>query len=136
MVHLILAAALLIALLGWRRNKTFFVAACMVLFLFAALRYMYGSDYSSYYGHYLNIQAGGASPYDEWGFTMLNQLAPSFEFIIALTSAVFVWSSYKLVVGELSTEYAWLGLLIFIINPYLFLMNLSAIRQCMAMVAF
>ena len=62
MVHLILAVAVLIALIGQRKNKIFFALACTVLFVFAALRYMYGNDYAGYYGHYLNIQAGGKSP--------------------------------------------------------------------------
>lgn len=136
MVHLVFAVAVLIALAGRRKSKYVFAAACFVLFLFAALRYMYGNDYLSYYIHYLNIQGGGESVYDEWLFTILNRVSPSFYFMIAVTSAVFIYSIYRLITGTLSTEYIWMGLLIFVINPYLFLMNLSAIRQCMAMVFF
>lgn len=136
MVHLVLAAAVLIALAGRGKSKYIFAAACMVLFLFAALRYMYGNDYINYYASYVSIQGGDESVYDELLFTVLNQLSPSFYFLIAITSAVFVYSVYRLIMGTLSTKYAWIGLLIFVVNPYLFLMNLSAIRQCMAMVFF
>lgn len=136
MVHLVLAAAVLIALIGRGKSKYIFAVACLVLFLFAGLRYMYGSDYPNYYGHYLNIRAGGESHFDEWLFTLLNQISPSFQFLIALTSAVFVYGAYRLIVSDLDTDYAWIGLLIFVVNPSLFLMNLSALRQCMALVAF
>ncbi len=136
MVHLVLFASVLIALMGRGKSKYFFAAACWVLFLFAALRYMYGSDYPAYYAHYLEIRAGNPDVYDEWLFTLLNRLSPSFYVVIAVTSAVFVYGVYRLIIGTLSTRDAWLGLLIFVISPYLFLMNLSAIRQCMAMVLF
>lgn len=136
MVHLVPAASVLIALVGRKRSKYFFAVACFVLFLFAALRYMFGNDYISYYAHYLTIRAGGQSPYDEWLFTALNQISPSFYVLIALTSAVFLYGVYKLIASAVHMEYAWMGLLIFVINPYLFLMNLSALRQCMAMVFF
>lgn len=136
MVHLILASSALIALMGRGKSKYFFAVACWVLFLFAGLRYMYGSDYPAYYTHFLQIQAGAESPYDEWLFTFLNRICPSFPVLIALTSAVFVYGVYRLIIGTLSTWDAWLGLLIFVISPPLFLMNLSAIRQCMAMMCF
>lgn len=136
MVHLILAASVLIALMGRGKSKYFFAVACWVLFLFAALRYMYGNDYPGYYAHYLEIRAGGESPYDEWLFTLLNQVCPSFYVLIALTSAMFVYGVYRLITDNLSTWDAWMGLLIFVISPYLFLMNLSAIRQCLAMMCF
>ena len=136
MVHLVLLASVLIALMGRGKSKYFFAAACWVLFLFAALRYMYGSDYPAYYTHYLQIQAGYPDVYDEWLFVLLNRLCPSFHVLIALTSAVFVYSVYRLISGTLSTRDAWLGLLIFVVSPYLFLMNLSAIRQCLAMLCF
>lgn len=136
MVHLVLLAAVLIALLGRGKSKLIFALACLVLFVFAALRYMYGNDYANYFAHYLNIRAGGESPYDEFLFTLLNRLSPSFPFLIALTSALFLGGVYLFITGTLSTDYAWIGLLIFVINPYLLLMNLSALRQCIAMMLF
>lgn len=136
MVHLILASSVLIALMGRGKSKYFFTAACGLLFLFAALRYMYGNDYPSYYAHYFQIQSGDLSIYDEYLFTVLNRVSPSFYTLIALTSGIFVYGVYRLIIGTLSTRDAWLGLTIFVISPYLFLMNLSAIRQSMAMIAF
>lgn len=137
MVHFILAAAVLIAFIGRNRGKTFLGIAFFVLFAFAALRYMYGNDYASYLYHYNSIQTGWESPFDgEPLYTLLNQFFPSFYWLIAVTSLAFIIAVYLLVHSNLEQEYAWLGLLIFVISPYLFLMNLSAIRQCIAMVFF
>lgn len=136
MVHLILAAAVLVALIGRGKSKYFFAAACGVLFLFAALRYMYGNDYAPYFVKYKEIQAGATGVFDEWLFVLLNRLSPSFYVLIAVTSAVLVFGVYRLIMGTLSTQDAWMGLLIFVISPYLFLMNLSAIHQSMAMMCF
>lgn len=137
MVHFILAAAVLIAFIGRNRGKAFLGIAFFVLFAFAALRYMYGNDYASYLYHYNSIQTGWESPFDgEPLYTLLNQFFPSFYWLIAVTSLAFVMAVYLLVHRNLEQEYAWLGLLIFVISPYLFLMNLSAIRQCIAMVFF
>lgn len=136
MVHLCLFVSVLIALMGRGKSKYFFAAACWVLFLFAALRYMYGSDYPAYYANYMEIQAGNLKVYEDWLFVVLNRLCPSFYVLIALTSGIYVYGIYRLIIDNLSSKDAWLGLLIFVISPYLFLMNLSAIRQCMAMMLF
>lgn len=135
MVHLVLAGSVLIALLGRKRSKYFIAAAFVVLFLFAALRYMYGNDYYNYYRSYM-VSRTGISVFDEYLYELLCKLVPSFYLLIALTSAVFVYCVYRLIVGTLESDNSWLGLMIFVISPYLFLMNLSAIRQCMAMVCF
>lgn len=137
MVHIILGAAILIAFLGRNRGRAFLGIAFFVLFSFAAMRYMYGNDYSSYLYHYNSIRTGWDSPFDgEYLYTLMNQTVPSFYLLIAITSLAFVVTVYILVKRNLEPDYAWLGLLIFVISPYLFLMNLSAIRQCMALVFF
>lgn len=136
MMHLVLASVVLIALIGRRKSKYFFVIACTVLYLVAALRYMYGNDYLNSFTKYLEIRGGDWTAYDELLFVFLNYISPSFYFLVAVTSAVFIWCIYRLITRSLPLEYAWMGLLIFVINPYLFLMNLSAIRQCLAIVCF
>lgn len=110
--------------------------SCFILFLFAALRYMYGNDYPGYLSEYNKIQLGIASQFEEPLFAWLNRIIPSFYLLIAITSLFFVVVIYKLITKNVSRRYAWIGLMIFIVNPYLFLMNLSAIRQCLAMLLF
>lgn len=136
MVHLILIAIVLVAFFG-QKNRLAFPAAMCALGAFAALRFEYASDYFNYLDWYERIHTPGAhlGP-DEFLYNILNYLCPSYHLVIAITSVVFVYCIYRLISKNLPAAYHWMGLLVFLINPYLFLMNLSAIRQSIAMVLF
>ncbi len=137
MVHLVLLAAVAAAALLPRGRRISLGLGFGILFLFAALRYDYGNDYNNYHIHYLQIQAGDFSAYEsEPLFTALNQAVPHFYLLIALTSLLFLAGVWAFLCMALPEERRWMGLAIFVGNPYLFLMNLSAIRQSLAMVAF
>ncbi len=137
MVHVILCLALWLAAGGTRNKGLRLTLACLLLFAFAALRYQYGNDYASYYHWFLHIRRGGSSPYgQEFLFTLLNMVCPHFFVLIAVTSGAFVYGIHRLLTSQLPMEYAWMGLFLFVANPYLFLMNLSALRQCLAMLLF
>lgn len=132
MVHVWLALAVIFAVAG-RKNKYLQRFAFVVLFLFAALRFMYGNDYYNYYRWFNHIHAGGESGFKtEILYNLMNQILPSFPMLVALSSALFIWVIYRLITKNLPTNYAWLGVCIFVISPTLFLMNLSALRQSIA----
>lgn len=136
MVHFVLALSILVAVIGYK-NKYVQRFAFVILFVFAALRYMYGNDYSSYYNWYDYVRNGGSSPFGpEVLFTLLYKLVPSFFVLIAMISAVYLLLVYLLISRNLPTEYAWISVFIFLVNPYIFLMNLSALRQCLATCLF
>ena len=136
LVHFILLFAGLLAISKYKK-KSCLIIAFFIIGLFAVLRYNYGSDYYSYNRWFEHIKSGGESPYkNEIGFTILNQISPSFQVLIAITSIFFLIVVFKLLSDNLSPFFAGLGLIIFLINPYLFLMNLSAIRQCIALCIF
>lgn len=136
MVHLILLAILLVAFLG-QRYKAAFPAAMTALGVFSAIRYNFGSDYQNYLKWYneKNLPGAKLGP-DEFLYNLLNKLAPNFEFVIIVTSIVFIVTIYYLISRNLPKRYHWLGLVIFVINPYLYLINLSAVRQSIAMALF
>lgn len=136
MVHAVFALTIILSFILRNKGKQLQVIPFFVLFLFAALRYMYGNDYSNYYYIYLSVQEGAVSPFDEFLFTQLYYLIPNFFLLIAIISYVFLLAVYRLMKNNLSGADMFWGLLIFIINPYIFLMNLSAIRQCLAMIFF
>ena len=94
--HGLLLCSVLLALLIRNRGKQIQMLPFVLLFFIAALRYMYGNDYSSYYSWHRYIQAGGKSPYDEVLFTLLNQITHHFYILIALTSFIFVLAVYRL----------------------------------------
>ena len=132
MVHFLLALAVFLAILGYK-NKYVQSSAFVVLFAFAALRYMYGNDYKNYFLWFKHIHNGGVSQFrTEVLYNALNLFLPSFPVLIALTSLLLVWVVYRLISKNLPTHYAWIGVFIFVVNPTLFLMNLSAIRQSIA----
>lgn len=137
MVHILLATIIVIAMIGQDKDRLITRLAFFMLFLFAAVRYMYGSDYYSYYTKFHAIKSGWTDIFgDEWLFTLLNIISPSFHVVVAVTSLAFVTVIYYLITRHLPRNYVWVGLLIFIINPQLFLVNLSAMRQCLAMLLF
>ena len=136
MVHVWLALAVLFAALGYK-NKYIQRVAFVILFVFAALRFMYGNDYYNYYRWFNHIHAGGRSGFKtEILYNLLNRILPSFPVLIALSSALLIWLVYRLLTKNLPTCYSWLGICIFVISPALFLMNLSALRQSIATCCF
>lgn len=135
MVHFILALTIIFAFSRYK-NLRYVGFSFVILAAFAALRYNYGNDYNSYMKAYETIRSGGEVFENEILYTLLNRITPSFYLLIALTSLLFICVVYKLVSQHLIGGSQGLAVLIFVINPYLFLMNLSAIRQCIAMCFF
>ena len=132
MVHVLLALAMLFAVIG-SKNKYIQRVAFLVLFIFAALRFMYGNDYYNYYLWFNHIHSGGESGFKtELLYNLLNRVLPSFPVLIALSSAFLILVVYRLITKNLPTHYSWIGICIFVICPALFLMNLSALRQSIA----
>ena len=132
MVHVWLALAIFFAALG-AKNKYIQRVAFVILFAFAALRFMYGNDYYNYYLWFNYIKAGFDSPFKtEFLYNLLNRYLPSFPVLVALSSALLMVVVYRLINKNLPTNYAWIGICIFVISPALFLMNLSALRQSIA----
>lgn len=136
MVHVWLALAVLFAILGFK-NKYIQRTAFVILFLFAALRFMYGNDYYNYYLWFNHIHRGGESGFKtELLYNLLNRWLPSFPVLVALSSAFLILIVYRLITKNLPTCYSWMGICIFVISPALFLMNLSALRQSIATCCF
>ena len=138
MLHLILTLIVLVALLGAKPQYRPFVGfSFIVLFLFAALRYDFGNDYEAYYELFQAYKLTGKSSFDkEVLFLALYEIFPDFFSLIAFMSLIFVFTLWKLIKNHMQAEYIWTSIAILLINPYLFLMDLSAMRQTMALVFF
>lgn len=136
MVHVLLALAVFFAVVG-QKNKYIQRTAFVVLYLFAALRFMYGNDYYNYYRWFNRIHAGRPSAFKtEVLYNLLNTYLPSFPVLVALSSLLLIVVVYRLIYKNLPINYAWIGICIFVISPALFLMNLSALRQSIAICFF
>lgn len=136
MVHAVFLITIILSFVLKNKGKQIQTIPFLILFLFAALRYMYGNDYANYYHIHRSVQQGAVSPFDEFLFTKLYEWIPNFFVLTGLISLLFLYMVYRLMKDNLTGRGMFVGLVIFLINPYLFLMNLSSLRQCLAMLCF
>ncbi|KMK93110.1 EpsG family protein [Rossellomorea marisflavi] len=140
MAHITFAFAWLFSLPAFNNKKfTFYIFTFWILLLFLALRYGYGTDYWSYVNKHNTAYIGSGSVWDqkEVLFTYLNVLVPDFNLLIVLLSVFYIFTVHYLVkTSNLSKRHYWFAILIWLINPYLFLVHLSGIRQTIAICIF
>lgn len=76
---------------------------------------------------------GGSS---DFLFKQLNLILPNYFSLIAVTSIFFIYTVYFLINKTLKISQYWFAILLLLINPYVFLINLSGIRQSIALCFF
>lgn len=119
------------------------------VFLFLALRYAYGNDYMSYFDtfnainqenkvDFYNFKALGGSSMLEPGWVFLCWLFKPFGFFImvAVLALFNCYAYYHLVSKYVPQKYYWFSIFIYIINPIFMLIQLSAMRQAVAIGIF
>ena len=131
MLHLTLASTIAIAKVR-KKAEMFFGLSMLILFVFAAIRYDFGNDYMSYSKAYNRIQNGADVFENEALYTLLNKILPDFKILVAITSAITIFPVYKMAKSWVPEQYLWLSVFVYVVNPYIFLMSLSAIRQSLA----
>ena len=131
MVHIILLLSFFTTFLS-RKNKKLFIIPFLLLIIFAAFRYNYGNDYIDYFNCFNYIHNGIKIFQDEILYYYLNKFFLNFQFMIACISTIYLYLVYLIIKKNVSEKYYYLAIFIFLINPYLFLMSLSAIRQTLA----
>lgn len=140
MVHLIFIIAIVFSLPlkdGKKIDVPLFYLSFLILLVFLSLRYNYGNDYDAYEGIYINIKDGlNAWGSSDVGFKFLNQVSPSFQFFIIIHSILYIYSVFVLFNTFLNQNNLIFGMIIWLLNPYFFLIHLSSIRQTMSMSVF
>lgn len=113
----------------------------MILALFFSLRYNYTQDYSAYsrlfsqLNAYENLEYFRGVRYLEPGWKILNRLCRpfGFQFLVALTTflqfGTFGWFAHKYV----PHKWEWVLMLFYVFDPKMALLQLSAMRQTVAM---
>lgn len=137
MVHLTFLIALLFTLPALNKKFSFIFFSFAILFLFMSLRYDYGNDYLEY----MNIHELINSGLPAWGaddvlFYKMNKMFSNFFVLITLISLFYLIVIWKLIRKNLRVDQQWLSVLILLINPYLFLVHLSSLRQTLAICLF
>jgi hypothetical protein len=133
MPHIILFISWLFSLPKINKKIPFVSFTFIILLLFLAFRYNYGNDYMAYFSIHQALNAGQPA----WGgsdilFKLINIIIPNFYIYIFVISLFYMFIIYYLIQNNLKLSDYWFSLLILLLNPYLFLIHLSSIRQTIA----
>lgn len=142
MVHLVLFCAFVLSFAKHRikfrqgkyTSKVFW--GFVILFIFAALRYDYGNDFTPYRIIFENAHRGYNSAAVEPLYYEINKLFPSYQLLLAFLSFLYLLVVYKMIKRNVEENQAWLAMFIFVFNPYLFLLSLSTLRQTLVLCFF
>lgn len=139
MIHLILITTILLSVVVIKNqnNKRYYlVLSFLLLFFTAALRNDYGNDFEPYQNIFNDAQIGLNSAAIEIGYFWLNKIFPSFHLLLAFLSFIYLAVVFGMILKNVDKGYYWLSVFILVINPYLFLMSLSSLRQTLALCIF
>lgn len=118
---------------------------CFILiFLFLALRYDFGSDYQNYYIGFLNLNKYTYINYlddsfhFEIGWLLLNRLFGNFGFfsMVIFLAAFNCIVYYHVIKKYVPVRYYWLAIFIYLFDPKFMLIHASAMRQSVAIAIF
>lgn len=137
MVHITLLVSTLLSFIR-HHKRSLITVSFVLLFVFSALRYGFGNDYFSYLNIFNTIKITGWHSYLSSNplFILLNKYSPNFQVFIAITSFIFLFAVYMLIIRNVDAKYHIFAVGLFLLNPYLFLMQLSSIRQSLAVAMF
>lgn len=137
MYHALLIVSVLLSLPIKSKKPTLVFVSFMLIFFFLALRYNFGNDYMAYFNIHESLHSTTKSPAGSSLFyKYLNLSLPSFFQVIAVISAIYAAVFYLFITRNLNRSQYWLGVLILLLNPYLFLIHSSALRQTLAICFF
>lgn len=121
-------------------KKLYLIFNFILLYIFLALRFDYGNDYESYfeifedYGKYHILVNTSMEP----GWIFINKLFAFSNFftLIAFTALFYCVSTYLIIKNHVSSKYYWLAIFLLLFIPSNFLINLSIMRQSIAISFF
>lgn len=124
--------------------KNGLIISFILLFFFLSFRYNFGNDYGSYLKMFEEISNGTIkidfenSVAIEAGWVYLCQFFKpfGFSFMIAFLALLNCIVIYNFVKKYVPVKYYWLSIFIYLFNPFLFLVESSAMRQTTALLLF
>lgn len=109
-----------------------------LIFLFLALRYNYGNDYQAYLLLFNSLNKPDiVLPY-EYGWQVLNIIFKPFGFfaMVIFLSFINCIIYYRFIVKYVPASYYWLAVFIYVFWPPMMLVQLSSMRQTLALLLF
>jgi len=142
-----LLAIFLAGLGSYTNNRRFLKLSFLVIFIFLALRYDFGNDYMVYFDYHefvnnlpfnylINFPIYKDPMFMEVGYTWINKIFPDFFLMVAVLSGFSCFVYYKLIKDYATISLLWFSIFIFLFDPYLMLVQSSAIRQTVAISLF
>ena len=115
-----------------------------LIFLFLALRYDYGNDYSSYLEKFLDLNSKDSIDYfdESWrvepGWLFLCRLFKPLGFftMVAFLAAFNCFVYYRFIKKYVSPVYYWFAVFLYVFDPGFMLTDSSAMRQSLAICLF
>lgn len=144
-VSFIIALVIILTFLDDKRMlKNGMSIGFFVLTVVFVIRYGYGSDYFSYYDHFLcitkssSLQAAFDNDSMEKGWIILCWLLKplGFQSLIVLQTVITNYIIYYLIRKHVSRGWRWFAVSFYLLNPMIFLLNLSMLRQGLAQILF
>jgi len=129
------------------KHKGYLFLSFLLIFIFLALRYDFGNDYMGYYEYFSKVQKASVQDimnfqeyrsfgFMEFGFTWLNKLFPNFFLMVAVLSLFSCYVYYDAIKSYVIPYLAWVSVFMFVFDPYLMLVQSSAMRQTIAICFF
>ena len=144
--------SVLFAYISGITNQTkYLLISFVILLVFLSLRYDFGNDYMAYFEIYDDINdtswsevkdvsgIGALGETMEFGFIYLLKFFTVFSdfFFFIFANSLLLCAAYFLLIKKyVSLNYAWMGVFLFVFDPNLMLVELSALRQTLAIICF
>ncbi len=117
----------------------------IIIFFFLAFRYNYGNDYTSYFDFFESIKSSSIIEFYEstdsrveFGWIIINKIFSSVGFF-ALVAVLALFNCivyYHFIKKYVPVKYYWFGVFLYTFSPYIMLIQLSAMRQTIAILLF
>lgn len=121
------------------KNRKGLLFSFFVIFIFLAFRFEYGNDYKNYHELFYDINLYFNSYLDnpqrlEYGWILLNRTFHPFGFftLVAFLALINCYTYFKIILRFVTPNYYWFAILLYMIDSYFMLTQLSAIRQTLA----
>ena len=123
-----------------KRTEFFLKVSFGLIFLFLALRYDYGNDYSAYLKGFLEVNRVETIDYfDKYlhfdpGWIFLCRIFWPFGFfaMMAVLALFNCFVYYRFIRKYVPPVYYWFAVFLYVFNPYFMLVHSSAMRQSLA----
>lgn len=129
----------------FKKYQRLFDVSFLIIFLFTALRFNFGTDYINYHATFVRISDFNSITNIDFqlfnfepSWAILNYIFKPFGFFVFIffLSAFLCYTYYYLIRKHVSPDYYWLAMLIYVFSIDIMWIQFSALRQALAIAIF